>query len=97
MAQYPRAVGIAWYRKDDWPALMAIFKDGEVFDSFEQWQTRAEEVEREFQRAGHVVERVFIDPETFPRWCRQNGVGADRESRGRYAAEIAEQKYGVVN
>jgi len=89
-----RAVGIPWYRKDDWPALMAIFEDGAVFDSFEQWQARAEELEREFQRAGHVVERAYLDPDTFPQWCAQAGFGVNREGRGEFAAEVVEQKYG---
>jgi hypothetical protein len=82
-----RAVGIPWYRQEDWPALIAIFEDGAVFDSFEQWLARAEELERQFQRDGYVVERAYIDPDTFPQWCRQNGVGADREGRGEFAAE----------
>jgi hypothetical protein len=89
-----RAVGIPWYRQEDWPALIAMFEDGAVFDSFDQWEERAKEVERKFQRAGHIVERVVIDPDAFPEWCRRNGVGADRESRADFAAEIAEQKYG---
>jgi hypothetical protein len=89
-----RAVGIPWYRKDDWPALMAIFEDGAAFDSFEQWLTRAEEVERKFQRAGHAVVRAYLDPGEFARWCLRNGVDADRESRADFATEAAEQKYG---
>ena len=89
-----RAVGIPWYRREDFPALIAMFEDGPVFDSFEQWQARAEELEREFQRAGHVVVRAYLDPGEFARWCLRNGVDADRESRGDFAIEVVEQKYG---
>ena len=75
-----RAVGIPWYRQEDWPALIAIFEDGLVFDSFEQWLARAEELECQFQRDGYIVERAYIDPDTFPQWCRQNG--RRRQPRG---------------
>jgi hypothetical protein len=94
MAQYPRAVGIAWYRRDDFPALLEVFEDGAVFDSFEQWQARAEELECQFRRDGYIVVRAFIDPDTFPQWCAQAGLGVNREGRGEFAAEVAEQKYG---
>ena len=89
-----RAVGIPWYRREDFPALLKVFEDGAAFDSFEQWLTRAEEVERKFQRAGHVVVRAYLGPGEFARWCLRNGVDADRESRGDFAIEVVEQKYG---
>ena len=44
----PDVVGLAWFRKEDFPALIAMFEDGLLFDSFEQWQKRAEETERWF-------------------------------------------------
>jgi len=47
-----RAVGIPWYRQEDWSALLAIFEDGDVFDSFEQWEERATEVERDHHAGG---------------------------------------------
>jgi hypothetical protein len=31
-----RAGGVAWFRKADWQALLEIFEDAAVFDSFEQ-------------------------------------------------------------
>jgi hypothetical protein len=59
-----------------------------------KWEERATDVEREFQRKGYVVERAYLDPGEFVRWCLRNGVGADRESRADFAAEVADQKYG---
>jgi hypothetical protein len=91
---YARAVGVAWYRKEDYPALIAIFEDGPLFDSYEEWRKRAEEAERELQRDGYVVERVYIDPDTFPEWCSKEGFRTDREGRGKFAAEAVEKKYG---
>jgi hypothetical protein len=36
---------------------------------------------------------VYIDPDTFPEWCRKEGLGLNREARGKFASEVAEQKY----
>jgi len=87
-----RAVGVAWFRKADWPALLEIFEDGAVFDSFEQWEERATEVEREFQRKGYDA-RILIRASLSDGAC-VTGVGADRERRADFAAEVADQKYG---
>jgi hypothetical protein len=69
-------------------------KTARCFDSFEQWQARAEELECQFQRDGYIVVRAFIDPDEFPEWCRQAGLGVNRESRADFATEVAERKYG---
>jgi hypothetical protein len=90
-----RAVGIPWFHEDDWSTLVdEVFDDGNEFDSFELWEERAEEVERQFQRAGHIVVRAYLDPGEFARWCLRNGVDADRESRADFATEVVAQKYG---
>jgi hypothetical protein len=86
--------GIAWLREEDYPALLAVFEDGWLFDSYEEWLGRAEEFERTLQRHGCTVERVCIDPVTFPEWCRKAGIGCGREARVRYAGEMVERKYG---
>jgi len=42
---------------------------------WEDWLKAAEKMEKEVLQAGNVVERIYIDPNTFPDWCRANGVG----------------------
>jgi hypothetical protein len=37
---------------------------------------------------------VYIDPDTFPEWCREEGVGVNREGRGKFAGDVVEKKYG---
>ena len=90
----PRAVGMAWFREEDYPALVSVLEDGHKYDSFKQWLQRAEELEAKFKSEGYIVERVHIDPETFPDWCRKNGVGINREGRTKFAAEVVAEKYG---
>ena len=89
-----RAVGIAWLRKEDYAALIDIFEDGNVFDSWKQWEQRAEEMEKKFKADGYVVERVYIDPDTFPDWCSQHGLTTGRDGRSEFAASVVAEKYG---
>jgi hypothetical protein len=53
-----RAIGIAWMREEDYPALIRIFEDGHMFDSWEQWSERAEATEKKFQSDGVIVLRA---------------------------------------
>jgi hypothetical protein len=86
---------LAWFRREDFSPLIAIFEDGPLLDSFEQWERRAEETERWFERQGIIVERVYIDPETFPAWCAKEEWSVGREGRMQFAAAVAEAKYGA--
>jgi hypothetical protein len=88
------AVGIAWFRKEDFPALMAMFEDGPLFDSFEQWERRAEKIERELQRDDYIVERVYIDPDAFPNGAEKKWLALIARVAGKFAAEVVEKKYG---
>ena len=89
-----RAIGIAWIRKEDYAACLLVFEDGrEFFDTWEQWVEGAQKGEAEFKADGHIVERVYIDPHTFPSWCRSEGVGTGREGRTRFAADFVAKKY----
>lgn len=91
----PRAVGIAWIREEDYNACLAVFEDGNTYSpSWKQWNERAEKAEAELKGQGLIVERVYIDPDTFADWCRANGVNAGREGRGHFATDFVDKKYG---
>ena len=92
---HARAVGIAWFRKEDYAALIRVFEDGNKFTrTWEQWLKGAEKDEARFKADGYVVERVYIDPDTFPDWCHKAGVRADRQGRLKFAGEFVAKKYG---
>jgi hypothetical protein len=70
----PSAVGISWYKRDNYNRCLSIFDDASVMpDSFEEWLARAENVERQMNAEGLKVVRVYIDPDKFPVWCAENG------------------------
>jgi hypothetical protein len=90
-----RAAGIAWIGEEDYAACLAIFEDGDKFEGgWKEWIKRAEKLEAEMKAQGYIVERVYIDPDTFPDWCRRNGVGTGREGRLKFGAESVAEKYG---
>jgi hypothetical protein len=89
-----RAIGIPWMREEDYPALIRIFEDGHMFDSWEQWSQRAETTEKQFQSEGVIVLRAYLDPATFPAWCAARNISPGREARTQFGIEFAEERYG---
>jgi hypothetical protein len=89
-----RAIGIAWMREEDYPALLRIFEDGHMFGSWEEWSQRAETTEKQFQREGVIVLRAYLYPATFPAWCAARNIAPGREARTQFGIEFAEERYG---
>ncbi len=92
---YPiRVVGLAWFREEDYPSLLAIFEDADKMPrSWKEWLKGAEQTEQRAKALGQATERVYIDPDTFPDWCRHAGVGVDREGRHKFIATTLASKY----
>ena len=92
----PGVIGLAWFRREDYPRLLTIFEDAhEMHDTWNEWEASARKVEERFKAEGYVVERVHIDPETFLDWCRRAGVGIVASSRSRFTAETVAKMHGV--
>ncbi len=91
----PRAVGLPWVRKEDYAAFLAICEDAYGFPAtWEEFVQFSEEAERSYKANGLIVERAYIDPETFPDWCARNGERVNSHGRMRFAASIAAEKHG---
>lgn len=45
-------------------------------------------------RRGLIAERVYIDPDEFPRWCAARGLDLDADARMAFASEAVARKYG---
>jgi|SRR5580704_1239932 hypothetical protein len=90
----PRAIGVSWFRKEDYDTIRRISEDGHKMPSkWEDWLKGAEKSEQECIQTGKIVERVYIDPDTFPDWCRANGVGVNRQGRHKFIAITMATKY----
>ncbi len=92
-AQEPAIQAMVWYKEEDWDTLMTLFSDRHLLPrSFGDWLVRAEEMLKKVEGSGDVVMKVFIDPETFPAWCKEKGREMDSNARAELAIEVATQQ-----
>jgi len=89
------AVGAYWIDEADYPAMLKLFDDGNNLPrSWAEWRKIAEETEKGLKAYGHVVERVRIDPATFPEWCAAHDMTPGRQARKLFVAAAIVEKYG---
>jgi hypothetical protein len=89
-----RALGIPWYRREDWNALLALFVDREKLPAtYDRWLRRAGRTEKEFKRQGTIADRVYLDPAEFAGWCVARGLNIEAAARMSFATEAVAGKY----
>ncbi len=89
--QQPSLQAMVYYKEEDWDVLMELFTDAEKLPkNYHDWYRRAEEMRAEAEKSGDVVLKVFIDPQTFPKWCAEKGLPMDSEARSQLAIEVAQ-------
>lgn len=92
--QIPRIVGIAWYERENYDELRRLFADGNTLpERYEDWLKLAENGINNLSGQGLTVEKVDIDPNTFPSWCKARGVDLDSKARMRFASESVARRY----
>jgi hypothetical protein len=90
MAASPSVVALPWYARGDYPALLKLFSDSyRLPATYDAWLERAERVERQFQKAGFTVARIWIRPVAFAVWCKERNVSPDQRARLTFANEAA--------
>jgi hypothetical protein len=90
MAASPPVSALPWYARDDYPALLRLFRDPDKLPTtYDAWLDRAERVERQFQKAGFAVARIWIRPVPFAAWCKERNVSPDQRARLTFANEAA--------
>jgi hypothetical protein len=90
MTAPPQVVGLPWYHRDDYPALLLVFSDPDKLPkTFDAWLEHAEGLERQLRTAGFVVARAWIRPAPFAAWCREKDILPDQQARLEFANEAA--------
>ena len=83
-----KTFGIAWFRPDDYEVLLSMFTDRDILHSnYEDWLKEAERVIHQLQVDGQSWRKVYIHPDTFPRWCAERGLEVNADARSEFAAE----------
>ena len=90
MAALPPVTALPWYGRRDYPVLLKLFSDPDKLPTtYDAWLERAQVVERQFQKAGFAVARIWIRPVSFSAWCKERNVSPDQAARLTFANESA--------
>ncbi|HET7099985.1 MAG TPA: hypothetical protein VFJ52_02450 [Terriglobia bacterium] len=87
-------VGIAWYRRDQWPRLLEISADwSDIEDSYDHWLVHATEAFETMRNEGLKPVKVDIDTEELLAWCASRKIHLDGRARARYVTERVQKIY----
>lgn len=85
-----QAVGMAWFKPENFLRLRAMFEDGhKLHRTYDEWFRAAEAGRKAQEVKGIRVVCVDIDPDEFPKWCVAQGMKVDADARMRFASLIA--------
>jgi hypothetical protein len=84
------SVGIAWYAREDWPRAVSAFSDRLLLpSSYDKWLASAESLADRLRMNGARPVKVYIDPSSFPKWCRLHGLEPNARARSEYVQRTA--------
>jgi len=85
-------LGIAWYRREEWPHLLEIATDrDELEDTYEEWLHNAETRFHEMAEAGINAMKVYINVDELQDWCIVQSRPLDGSARAVFTAEKLRQ------
>jgi hypothetical protein len=88
------AIGIAWYRREQWPRLLEISTDrSELEDSYDDWLEYIEQTFERMRDEGLDPVKVDIDTEELLDWCRSRNLPVNAKARARYVTERVQKIY----
>ncbi len=91
--QAPGIQAMVWYKEENWDTLMGLFSDRHLLPpAYADWLTLAEEMVQKVESTGDVVVKVFIDPETFPAWCKEQGREMNSDARAELAIQVVQEQ-----
>ena len=92
MNQQVQVVSMAWYKRENFDKLMALFEDRHILHrSFDEWLVDAEIVRKSKEANGLRVVCVDIDPDHFFEWCLAGGLNFNAQARIDYASMVADK------
>lgn len=90
MAASPPVTALPWYDRRDYTALLQLFSDPDNLPAtYDAWLERAERTEKQLQRAGFAVVRIWLRPTAFAVWCEERNLAPDQAALVTFANEAA--------
>lgn len=81
-------MGIAWYRREQWPRLREISTDrNKLEDTYDEWLANVSKAFDLLRSQGVNPARVDIDTEELLEWCRNQHLPVNAGSRSRFTLE----------
>jgi hypothetical protein len=94
----PRAIGIAWFRAEDYQRIREI-SDGEMIGTFEEFEARMAARLPGLLAGlpeGTIIEKVIVDPDELLAFARKHHGGRiDSGVRSEFVGRVMAQKYGT--
>jgi hypothetical protein len=82
------ALGVAWYRKEQWGRLLEISEDRDrLEETYEAWEANAKASLPKLRKKDVIPRKVDIDVEELLRWCQSEGRVVDASARVIFTAE----------
>lgn len=82
------AVGLASYRKDEWPQLLEVSVDADKLEaSWDEWVRHARKTLARMVTQAVPVEKVDVGVDELVAWCRSRGRPVDASARADFALD----------
>ena len=90
-----RALGVAWFRREDYQRIREISND-DMIPTFEEWEAKMIKFLASREAPDVMLEKVIIDPDELLAFSRTHSGGKiDTKVRGAFAASVVAKKYGT--
>jgi hypothetical protein len=89
MSEYQKiAIGIAWYRPEQWSMLRALSSDPEVLErTHAEWLAGVAKTMEALRQQGISVKKIDIDVQELSAWCQSRDRVMDGDARATYVTE----------
>ncbi len=82
------AMGLAWYRSDQWEQLRSISADrDELEERYVEWLKTASNLFSQLTLRGQEIKKVLVDVNDLAKWCKAKGLLVDSHSRSAFVAD----------
>ena len=85
--------GLAWFKEEDWPRLLALSEDRKALENtHSEWLNGAEKAIQKFEKQGIKVQKVPVTPDELLIWCNEQNIPINNETRTRFVAHKLQEK-----
>ena len=91
----PTLIGVTWYMSTDYARMRKLFKDGAKLPrTYARWLKAATATQSTLESMGFKVIKAYVDPDTFPAWCKSRRLDIDGNARLQYGNWYVDNGFG---